>query len=221
MALAANALTPDEYATGVMACHAMLGEVFEISSRTHTRLFNELRDDARTALTYVTKYREGLADHALLELIKKGESTTLEFKSTFRFNLQAQRHDDAIKHATVKTVAAFLNSQGGTLLIGVADDGAIRGIKDDGYNSDDKFSLALHEALIAALGETAITLIDTSMIAIGSHTVCRLGCRASDTPVYCRTKTGARELYIRTGPGTRALPVDEVVDYVHRHFHQN
>ena len=66
------------------------------------------------------------------ELIKRGESKTLEFKSTLRWNLKENRQDDKfITHAVLKTVAAFLNTDGGDLLIGVADDGAIVGIEAD------------------------------------------------------------------------------------------
>src|SRR3972149_581196 len=64
------------------------------------------------------------------ELIKQGESKTLEFKSTLRWNLQEDRQDDkAVTHAILKTIAAFLNTEGGDLLIGVADDGSVRGIE--------------------------------------------------------------------------------------------
>src|SRR5206468_507726 len=66
------------------------------------------------------------------ELIKRGESKTLEFKSTLRWNLKENRQDDkGVTHAVLKTIAAFLNTEGGDLLIGVADDGLIVGIERD------------------------------------------------------------------------------------------
>src|ERR1700736_4234749 len=74
------------------------------------------------------------------ELIKRGESKTLEFKSTLRWNLKEDRRDDkAITHAVLKTIAAFLNTDGGDLLVGVADDGSIIGIERDQLDNDDKF----------------------------------------------------------------------------------
>lgn len=42
-------------------------------------------------------------------------------------------------HAVLKTIAAVLNTEGGNLLIGVADDGSIIGIERDQLGSDDKF----------------------------------------------------------------------------------
>jgi predicted HTH transcriptional regulator len=66
------------------------------------------------------------------ELIKRGESKSLEFKSTLRWSLKENRRDDkGVTHAALKTIAAFLNTEGGDLLIGVADDGSIVGIERD------------------------------------------------------------------------------------------
>jgi len=60
------------------------------------------------------------------ELIKRGESKTLEFKSTLRWNLAEDKQDDKIiTHAALKTIAAFLNTEGGDLLIGVAEARAV------------------------------------------------------------------------------------------------
>ncbi len=65
------------------------------------------------------------------ELIKRGESKTLEFKSTLRWSLKEDRQDDkGVTHAVLKTIAAFLNTEGGDLLIGVADDGVDRRHRD-------------------------------------------------------------------------------------------
>ena len=85
------------------------------------------------------------------ELIKQGESKTLEFKSTLRWNLRESRQDDKrVTHAALKTIAAFLNTEGGDLLLGVADDGTIVGIERDGFDSDDRFML--HLAQVARNG---------------------------------------------------------------------
>lgn len=49
----------------------------------------------------------------IIELIKQGESTSLEFKETF-------------DKETVETVGAFANTKGGSVLIGVSDKGKIK-----------------------------------------------------------------------------------------------
>ena len=74
------------------------------------------------------------------ELIKQGESKTLEFKSTLRWNLREDRKDDRhVTHAALKTIAAFLNTEGGDLLLGVADDGSVSSVSSaTGFDSDDR-----------------------------------------------------------------------------------
>jgi type I restriction enzyme R subunit len=95
------------------------------------------------------------------ELIKRGESRTLEFKSTLRWSLKEDRQDDrGVTHAVLKTIAAFLNTAGGDLLIGVADDGAIVGIERDRLESDDKFMRHLAQVVRNGLGDRAGTCID-------------------------------------------------------------
>lgn len=53
-------------------------------------------------------------------LILQGEGTTLDFKKTITNN-----------EKIAKSLVAFANNQGGQLLIGVADDGTIKGVKSE------------------------------------------------------------------------------------------
>ena len=95
------------------------------------------------------------------ELIKRGESKTLEFKSTLRWSLKEDRQDDkGVTHAALKTIAAFLNTEGGDLLIGVADDGSIVGIERDQLENDDKFMRHLAQVVRNGMGDRAGTCID-------------------------------------------------------------
>ena len=78
-----------------------------------------------------------------------------------RWNLKEDRQDDkGVTHAVLKTIAAFLNTEGGDLLIGVADDGSIVGIERDGIESDDKFMRHLAQAVRNGLGDRTGTCID-------------------------------------------------------------
>ena len=81
------------------------------------------------------------------QLVMAGESDTVEFKSTLRFNLHTGKYDPKIEHAVLKTLAGFLNANGGTLVIGVEDDGTPLGLEQDGFTSDDYLDedkMALH-----------------------------------------------------------------------------
>jgi hypothetical protein len=128
------------------------------------------------------------------ELIKRGESKTLEFKSTLRWNLREDRQDDrVVTHAVLKTIAAFLNTEGGDLLIGVADDGAIVGIERD--------------------PKTQI---------VEGKTVCVVSCQRSPEPVFLRWKdmeaTQGGDFFVRSGPGTVKLAPDSADAYIRTRF---
>jgi hypothetical protein len=98
------------------------------------------------------------------ELLKQQESKTLEFKASLRWNLKENRQDDkAITHSVLKTIAGFLNTEGGDLLIGVADDRTVLGIDHDQLDNDDKFMLHLTQVVRNGLGDRAGTCVDPKM----------------------------------------------------------
>lgn len=160
----------------------------------------------------------------LPELIRRGESDRLEFKSSARWNLHTQTRDDRIEQVIAKTVAGFLNADGGTLLIGVDDNGQIVGLAADfavvKSPDPDRFELWLRDFLTQALGQNAAALPSIDFTAVdvdGASThVCRVTCPSSPRPVYVRASKGpaSTELWVRTGNSTRQLKVDEAVDYV-------
>ena len=77
------------------------------------------------------------------DLIPLGESYTLEFKSTLQWDVVHDNQNKALRLSVLKTIAAFLNSQGGTLVIGVEDDGSIIGLAPDFklLSGSDRFKL--------------------------------------------------------------------------------
>ena len=157
------------------------------------------------------------------ELIKQGESKTLEFKSTLRWSMKDDRKDDrGVTHAALKTVAAFLNTEGGDLLIGVADDGSIVGIEQDWFESDDRFMLHLAQAVRNGLGDRAGTCIDPKTQLVEGKTVCVVTCQRSPEPVFLKWKAleKAREgdFFVRSGPGTVKLSPDSTQEYIRTRF---
>ncbi len=86
------------------------------------------------------------------EIISEGEGDYIEFKSTLRWDIRAGKTNPAIERSCLKTITAFLNSSGGTLLIGVRDDGSIEGIDTDKFANEDKFLLHLWTLIRICLG---------------------------------------------------------------------
>ncbi len=157
------------------------------------------------------------------ELIKRGESKTLEFKSTLRWNLAEDRQDDkGVTHAVLKTVAAFLNTEGGDLLLGVGDDGSVVGIERDRLESDDKFMRHLAQVVRNGLGDRAGTCIDPKTQEVQGKTVCAVSCQRSPEPVFLEWKgmeaTPEGDFYVRSGPGTVRLPPESAREYIRTRF---
>ena len=157
------------------------------------------------------------------ELIKQGESKTLEFKSTLRWSLKDDRQDDkGVTHAVLKTVAAFLNTEGGDLLIGVSDDGGIVGIEADRLENDDKFMRHLTQVVRNGLGDRAGTCIDPKTQIVQGKTVCVVSCQRSPEPVFLKWKgleaIPDGDFFVRSGPGTVKLAPDGAKEFIRTRF---
>jgi type I restriction enzyme R subunit len=157
------------------------------------------------------------------ELLQLAESKTLEFKSSLRWNLKEDRKDDErVTHAVLKTVAAFLNTEGGDLLIGVADDKSVLGVEHDRLESDDKFLRHLTQAVRNGLGDPASTCIDPKMQIVEGKTVCVVSCQRSPAPVFLRWKGAEKsprgDFYVRSGPGSIPLDPDDEASFIRTRF---
>ncbi len=163
----------------------------------------------------------------LAELVAAGESSRVEFKSTARVNLHTGRRDDRMELVVAKTICAFLNADGGSLVIGVDDYGDPLGLAADFATlkapDADRFELWLRDHLTTTLGQNAAALVEVDFGTLpgvaaaldGEPQVCRVTCRPSPHPVYLRPgRNAGRELWVRTGNSTRQLGVDEATEYV-------
>jgi uncharacterized membrane protein YeaQ/YmgE (transglycosylase-associated protein family) len=156
------------------------------------------------------------------ELVVAGESSRVEFKSTARYNLHSKQRDEKIELAIAKTVAAFANSAGGTLLIGVDDDGNALGLDKDlslMKKADlDRYELWLGDFLGSTLGIVAASAIDVTFESLGGQDVCVVRVSPSTRPVFVTDKNKSRALFIRSGNSTRQLGTDEAIAYATRRW---
>ncbi|MBD2548606.1 putative DNA binding domain-containing protein [Microcystis elabens FACHB-917] len=188
-------------------------------------LYKRITDDAAFGETVKNfLFDQYLRGHRNAEaLIKRGESKTLEFKSTLRWSLKENRKDDkGVTHAALKTIAAFLNTEGGDLLIGVADDGSIVGTEHDQLESDDKFLRHLAQVVRNGLGDRAGTCIDPNTQNIDGKTVCVVSCQRSPEPVFLRWKgletSPEGDFFVRSGPGTVKLTPESATEFIRTRF---
>jgi hypothetical protein len=152
-------------------------------------------------------------------IIHEGESETIEFKSTLRWHLYAERIDKEIEHSSLKTIAAFLNSDGGTLLIGIDDDGEVTEFMEhDQFVNADKAMLHLTNIVKERIGTSSMRFLRISVDTVGGQEVMRVDCKPSVVPVYLDYEKG-EHFYVRTGPSTSELKPSEITDYVRHHFY--
>lgn len=156
----------------------------------------------------------------ITELITLGENGTLEFKSSWQWDMRENKENAALRYACLKTIAAFLNSEGGTLLIGVEDDGNVAGIDKDlarYQNSKDKFEQNIRARLVDCIGTVAAAGIKIRFAAAADKEVCVVEVEPASERVYSKTDKG-QEFYCRVGNTTRALTLQETEEYLARHW---
>ena len=151
-------------------------------------------------------------------LIARGESETLELKSSLRWDRREDRVNKILEEVVVKTLAGFLNAGGGTLLIGVDDGGKPVGLAAD-YGTlkkqdRDGFEQHLLALLVRDLGESASSsFLTVNFHEIDGQDICQVTVEPSDHAIYVERQKEAM-FYLRVGNGTRELPVNEAVQYV-------
>ena len=151
-------------------------------------------------------------------LIAGGETETVEFKSTLRFNLHTKELDKAMESEALKTVGAFLNSRvGGTLIIGIADDWEPVGIRRDNFRNQDAMGLYLRNIVTRSMGTVAMTRVHPEFIEYRESVVLAVRCDPSAQPVYVDDGKSS-DFYVRTGPGTTKLSTQETVEYINENF---
>lgn len=143
----------------------------------------------QAALEAYRTFAPTLGDQEILTLIAQGESAQLEFKSTARWNLKDSKKDRTMEEVILKTVAAFLNADGGTLLIGVEDDGSSIGLQPNYQmfqkkNRDGYELWLMNDLLLKELGKEFAPFIAVSFHIVAHKQVCRINLQRAPEPVY-------------------------------------
>jgi hypothetical protein len=152
------------------------------------------------------------------KIIANGEKEDVEFKSTLRINLHTNEMDKKMEHSVLKTLAAFLNSNGGNVLIGVRDDKEIIGVEKDIFQSEDKYLLHLTNLIKHHIGKDFFHFMKVELVKLEENkSVVVVECGKSDKPAFLRMEQ-SEEFFMRNGPSTVRLDGSELIDYVKRRF---
>lgn len=171
----------------------------------------------------VTSGGEAAVD--LTSLLEADEGDRLEFKETARVNVHTGDIDEKIVHGAVKSVAAFMNSHGGTLVIGVKDatkevTGLERDLATLGKKDTDGYELFIRQLLNNAFGAEHSSRVSIAFPTEDDKMACVVLAPRSPRPVYVKNSDD-RDLYVRDGNSTRKLNSEEAVRYVAEHFGGN
>ena len=146
-------------------------------------------------------------------LINEGEGNRVEFKSTIRVNLKNGKNGKEIEFAWLKAVIAFLNSDGGTLLIGVADNGKILGLDTDNFENDDRCLLHIKNLFNQHVGAEFSDFVDFTLVEVDDHKIVTADCRPAGKPVFLKVGKN-EEFFIRSGPSNSKLTPSQMIRYI-------
>ena len=155
---------------------------------------------------------------SIMELITLGESMVLEFKSTLQWDMVQNKQNKYLRHSILKTIVAFMNSEGGTLVIGVEDDGNVLGLENDLKlmgRSVDRFSQTLTNLIMDSIGLGFAPYFRMRFEKIGNHIVCIVDVKQVRDGVFLKISKGT-EFFIRVGNTTRSLDPEQTHEYLNR-----
>ena len=158
-------------------------------------------------------------DLALINrLSHAGESKSVEFKETFQFDISNKSKNKALAKSALKAIAAFLNSDGGTLLISVSDNGALVGLMREielfFKGSRDKFVNGFKDQIKTNFDARFLPLIDWKIVEVAVDApVLVVKVKRSDKPCFLNN-----EFYVRTNPASDKLEGKDMLDYCEVRF---
>ena len=162
-----------------------------------------------------------IATNDLLSRIKHGETALLEFKSSLRWNVHRKAHGKEIENEVLKTLAAFCNTKGGELLIGIGPDGNVLGVDHDAFPDNDRFLLHLRDLFIERLKPCPVEYVEYNMERLEDKWVCHVTCKPSNRGVWLKPdRNTPAQFFVRHGPSSTQLDGPDAVEYIRDHFDQ-
>ena len=146
------------------------------------------------------------------DLLKQEESDTVEFKSSVYYSYNSGVPEKIIKDSFLKTIAGFLNTRGGTLGVGIADNGDLLGIHPDlqkKYMDIDHYVNSLTSLIKHSLGSLATTRVNVQIAIV--HVL------PSPEPIYAHVSKGNQIFYVRMNNSTRQIEGRDLVEYIKHH----
>ena len=169
------------------------------------------------------EYNRFSDDPQIMALIAGGESSDVEFKERTLSSTQGNSKEPNASFSVLRTVAGFMNSRkGGILLIGVCDDGKPRGVEseypivDKGKSNRDGYLLYLNNVLRMRLSiENPFRFYSVELRTVQKRDVCVIKIAPATAPVYLD-----KHLFVRSGNQTIEMLGPDLVNYVNTRWPQ-
>lgn len=156
--------------------------------------------------------------HNISYLLKQGEGLTIEFKETLRYDKREKKINKEMERVAMKTIVAFLNTKGGTLIIGVSDSGDIIGLEDDYQTlpkkNRDGFENHLNMLVRTAIGMSFTKYIGIKFEKIDGKEVCIVSVSESHRPAYLHNSDQKEDFFVRVGNSTQPFSMSETEEYI-------
>ena len=118
----------------------------------------------------------------------------------------------------MKTIAAFLNTDGGTILIGISDDGTVAGIDKDNFQGKDNYHRHFTNLVKHYTGTEYLPFIESEIIPFEDQNILKVDCLPSTKEVFLKMDNNDEEFYIRAGPSSVRLDGSKLISYVNQRF---
>ncbi|MES2215904.1 MAG: RNA-binding domain-containing protein [Patescibacteria group bacterium] len=183
--------------------------------------------------------RNRTSEEGIFTMIERGEDQFFELKETLRHDARNGSSSKDLEKAVIKTLVGFMNAEGGTLLIGVSDDGEIKGLERD-YKTlprkdrdgfENHFSMLIKNMIglpfakyvrttfeTIAAAESRVTVKSGELTDLSPKEVCIVTVRESHKPAYLHNGGGHEEFYVRVGNTTQPFSMSEAEEYIKTHW---
>jgi len=209
-----------------------IGVINEIYSPEYLATeFDALQEDfTKEIIESVSNQPPPQSKSIVKELLGKDESQCLEFKSTLRYDIKASEHgqdktNPEMEKEVLREVAAFLNSDGGQLLIGVSDEKKVLGLENDyrflKNQNKDGFQVFLLDKLAQNLEPDIPGLVNISFETEDNLDVCVVKVEKATVPMFLKDNAAGKELrefWIREGNHKRPLVGAAMAEYIKKHW---
>jgi len=163
------------------------------------------------------------------EILLEDENRYLEFKSSARWDYRQEKTNPELEKVILKTLAAFGNTDGGILLIGVDDDKNIIGLEKD-FNTlkksnQDYYEIHLRNILHNMMGVKYVSENIRMQFEIckNQNIICIIKVLAADEPIYLKFKNKNGQVdekfFVRSGNSSQEIDsIAEINDYLNSRF---